>query len=81
MKVLLPIIQSMVKDELAEVRNNILSRIDILAQVIGNDATVEKLLPTLLELSKDAKWYTRGSVLLGCSCRAWSISDCVEIRK
>lgn len=62
-KLLIPLIQQLTKDEFHTVRNNIISRIDVLADSIGAVGVTNGILPNLLELAKDPKWRVRKTVV------------------
>jgi len=62
-KLLLPLVQQLTKDENFEVRNNIISRLDVLGESIGANGIIASVLPSLLELAKDPKWRVRMGVI------------------
>jgi len=70
-KYLIPLIQQMTKDEFHQVRNNIINKMDVLAEVGGqerkgdesNNALINSVLPNVLELAKDPKWRVRKTVV------------------
>ncbi len=62
-KLLIPLIQQLTKDEFHTVRNNIISRIDVLAEALGAVGVTNGILPNLLELAKDPKWRVRKTVV------------------
>jgi len=78
-KFLIPLIQQLTKDEFHQVRNNIINKMDILAEVGGtgapgpqdkekkveesNNSLINSVLPNLLELAKDPKWRVRKTVV------------------
>ncbi|KAF2602446.1 hypothetical protein F2Q70_00026811 [Brassica cretica] len=55
-KHLLPIFLSLLKDEFLDVRLNIISKLDQVNQVIGNDLLSQSLLPAIVELAEDRHW-------------------------
>jgi len=69
-KLLVPLIQQMTKDEFHQVRNNIISKLDVLSDKDDRDRKEENpnslvnfILPNLLELAKDQKWRVRKTVV------------------
>jgi len=60
---LIPLIQQMTKDEFHQVRNNIISKMDVLTEALGATGITNTVLPNLLELAKDPKWRVRKTVV------------------
>lgn len=60
---LLPIILKFVKDDDADVRLNVIGKIDILIPVIGHDQVATIFSPIIIDLSKDPKWRVRLSIV------------------
>lgn len=67
---LVPLLQQLTKDEYYEVRNNIISRLDLLTDAIGAAGIQQSVLPTLIDLSKDPKWRVRMGVVDKCALLA-----------
>jgi len=60
---LTPIILQLCKDEAAEVRDNVVVNIDLVAEAVGPVGLQNSVLPALLELCKDLKWRVRMAVI------------------
>lgn len=54
-KILVPLLQQLTKDDYYEVRNHIISKLDVLTEAIGAAGIVASVLPTLIEMAKDPK--------------------------
>jgi len=62
-KVLLPLVQNLLKDEFHTVRNNIISKIDVLSDFLSQQGANGGILNNLVELAKDPKWRVRKTVV------------------
>jgi len=71
-KLLVPLIQQMARDEFHQVRNNIINKMDVLAETADKEkkekddsenVLLNSVLPNILELAKDPKWRVRKTVV------------------
>lgn len=62
-KVLVPLIQTMCRDENFEVRNNVIEGLDLVSDALGPTGLANSVLPSILELAKDQKWRVRVAVV------------------
>ncbi|KAF6012661.1 hypothetical protein HII12_002183 [Brettanomyces bruxellensis] len=62
-KYLLPIFVDMLKDEFSEVRLNIISKLQVVNDVIGIQLLSESLLPAITSLSNDKLWRVRLAII------------------
>ncbi|RMZ53178.1 hypothetical protein APUTEX25_005167 [Auxenochlorella protothecoides] len=60
---LLPVFLSLLKDEWAEARLNIIGKLDQVNQVIGVDLLAQSLLPAIKELAEDRNWRVRLAII------------------
>jgi serine/threonine-protein phosphatase 2A regulatory subunit A len=60
---LVELVIALLRDEVAEVRLNVISRIEELNRVAGVDGLVTTLLPAIFELAKDRQWRVRLEVI------------------
>lgn len=60
---LLPVALQLLKDQDAEVRLNIISKLDSVSEVIGMDLLTQSLLPAIYELSADKSWRVRLAIM------------------
>lgn len=60
---LLPMFLTQLKDEVPEVRLNIISNLDCVNEVIGIKQLSQTLLPAIVELAEDNKWRVRLAII------------------
>lgn len=60
---LLPIVLQLLKDADSEVRLNIISKLDMVSEVIGMEKLTHSLLPAIGDLSTDKKWRVRLAIM------------------
>ena len=60
---LLPLFLTQLKDEVPEVRLNIISNLDCVNEVIGIQQLSQSLLPAIVELAEDNKWRVRLAII------------------
>ena len=60
---LLPLFLTQLKDEVPEVRLNIISNLDCVNEVIGIQQLSQRLLPAIVELAEDNKWRVRLAII------------------
>lgn len=60
---LLPMFLQMLKDEFPEVRLHIISKLELVNQVIGIDLLSQSLLPAITELAEDKQWRVRLAII------------------
>lgn len=60
---LLPLFLVMLKDEVPEVRLNIISNLESVNSVIGVKQLSQSLLPAIVELAEDGKWRVRLAII------------------
>ena len=53
----------MLKDEFAEVRLNIISKLELVNKVIGIDLLSQSLLPAIVQLAEDKQWRVRLAII------------------
>jgi len=74
---LVPLIQQMTKDEFHQVRNNIINKLDVLADTEKDkkeeNVLVSSILPNILDLAKDPKWRVRKTIVDKMSLLARSL--------
>jgi serine/threonine-protein phosphatase 2A regulatory subunit A len=56
---LLPILLRLLRDEISEVRLNVISNLEIINKVVGVELLSQSLLPAIVELAEDSKWRVR----------------------
>jgi serine/threonine-protein phosphatase 2A regulatory subunit A len=62
-KSLVPFIVRLLESDVADMRSNVLEKLNLLAQSIGVEEVISQFLPKLLPMSKDQKWRVRKLVL------------------
>ncbi|POR37132.1 Protein phosphatase PP2A regulatory subunit A [Tolypocladium paradoxum] len=60
---LLPMFLQMLKDEFPEVRLHIISKLELVNQVIGVDLLSQSLLPAIVQLAEDKQWRVRLAII------------------
>ena len=60
---LLPMFLQMLKDEFPEVRLHIISKLELVNQVIGIDLLAQSLLPAIVQLAEDKQWRVRLAII------------------
>ncbi|KFH40895.1 Protein phosphatase PP2A regulatory subunit A-like protein [Hapsidospora chrysogenum ATCC 11550] len=60
---LLPMFLQMLKDEFPEVRLHIISKLELVNQVIGIDLLSQALLPAIIQLAEDKQWRVRLAII------------------
>ncbi|PNY27236.1 Protein phosphatase PP2A regulatory subunit A, partial [Tolypocladium capitatum] len=60
---LLPMFLQMLKDEFPEVRLHIISKLELVNQVIGIDLLSQSLLPAIVQLAEDKQWRVRLAII------------------
>ena len=60
---LLPMFLTQLKDEVPEVRLNIISNLDCVNEVIGIKQLSQSLLPAIVDLAEDSKWRVRLAII------------------
>jgi serine/threonine-protein phosphatase 2A regulatory subunit A len=60
---LLPVFLTLLKDEIPEVRLNIISKLEEVNQVIGVDLLAQELLPAIKDLAEDTHWRVRLAII------------------
>lgn len=59
----LPMILQLLKDESSEVRLNVISKLDIIVDVLGIDQLAVSLLPAIVALAEDRQWRVRQTII------------------
>ena len=62
-KLIVPLLAALSKDEYYEVRHYIFSRLYLLAEYLGANNLSNHILPIVIELSKDSKWRVRYNII------------------
>jgi serine/threonine-protein phosphatase 2A regulatory subunit A len=60
---LLPMFLQMLKDEFPDVRLHIISKLELVNQVIGIDLLSQSLLPAIVQLAEDKQWRVRLAII------------------
>ena len=53
----------LLKDEVPEVRLNVISKLDAINKVVGVDLLSQSLLPAIMELAEDRQWRVRLAII------------------
>lgn len=77
LKVIVPLLRILVKDEMKDVRQNVVEDCQVLTDAIGLEEAAEVLLPFIMDLSRDGKWRVRSGVIerMGLFGSKSSLSD------